>query len=151
MRILTRFPRLLRAYWRYICVWIPISSIIYELFFGNVFIFFPNMPLLVWGLLFAKRTLFFHETWVFAAASVPQTDSNRRLLRFLLGRIWMCFHIFEIKPVRKLPFLTRVPCNAMFSIALFVRFRTRRLVRCCRTGRVFQEWFSYWTDGGFSF
>ena len=27
MRMLTRFLRLLRAYWRYICVWRPVSSI----------------------------------------------------------------------------------------------------------------------------
>ena len=30
-----------------------------ELFFGNVFDFFLNMPLLVWGLFFVKYALFF--------------------------------------------------------------------------------------------
>ena len=40
---------------------------IYELFFGNVFDFFLNTPLLVWGLVLYKRDSFFSRNLSFCS------------------------------------------------------------------------------------
>ena len=58
MRIFRLSPRLLYAYWRYICVLKTVLSIICEPFLGMSLIFFSNMVSLFGGLFFVKRTLF---------------------------------------------------------------------------------------------
>ena len=65
MRVLTRLRRLLRAFWRCICVWIPVSSI-YEPFFRNVFNFFQIGFYLFGFLLFVKCIFFSRDTTKFS-------------------------------------------------------------------------------------
>ena len=52
------FPRLLHAYWRYICVWIPVSSIYMSISLGMSLIF-SKYAYLFGGLFFVKCVLIF--------------------------------------------------------------------------------------------